>query len=144
MMKKYFAYGSNTNLKQMAFRCPTAKLVDIGILKGYRMYFNGVATIEPAEGGAMGAIWDIDEESERALDRYEGYPRLYRKETVTVETERFGPIECMVYIMNGGIPEEPSERYYETIRRGYDEVGIPWAFLARAMNYTHDKLNKIQ
>jgi hypothetical protein len=48
----YIAYGSNLNLPQMAFRCPTAEVVGAGEVKGYEMLFRGgrrgaVATIEP-------------------------------------------------------------------------------------------------
>ena len=33
--KLYFAYGSNMNLNQMAFRCPDAEVVDTVRLEGY-------------------------------------------------------------------------------------------------------------
>ena len=56
--KLYFAYGSNMNLNQMAFRCPDAEVVESVRLEGYRLAFrtngggNGVATILPEE-----AMW---------------------------------------------------------------------------------------
>lgn len=31
---KYFAYGSNMDLEQMAWRCPQARVVGPGFLKG--------------------------------------------------------------------------------------------------------------
>ena len=42
-MKKrlYVAYGSNLNLKQMSYRCPTAKVYGKGKLKRYRFLFSG-------------------------------------------------------------------------------------------------------
>ena len=48
----YIAYGSNLNLEQMAFRCPTAKVVGKSELKDYELLFRGgrrgaVATVEP-------------------------------------------------------------------------------------------------
>ena len=39
--KKYIAYGSNLNLEQMAFRCPTAKVVGKSELKDYELLFRG-------------------------------------------------------------------------------------------------------
>ena len=42
--KLYVAYGSNLNLEQMARRCPTAKVVGIGVLKDYQLTFRRVAT----------------------------------------------------------------------------------------------------
>ena len=51
----YIAYGSNLNLEQMAFRCPTAKVVGKSELKDYELLFRGgrrgaVATVEPKQG----------------------------------------------------------------------------------------------
>ena len=51
----YIAYGSNLNLEQMAFRCPTAKVVGKSELKDYELLFRGgrrgaVATVEPKAG----------------------------------------------------------------------------------------------
>ena len=51
--KLYFAYGSNMDLNQMAFRCPDAQALETVRLEGYRLAFRsnggnrGVATILP-------------------------------------------------------------------------------------------------
>ena len=50
MEKLYVAYGSNMNKMQMGQRCPNAKALGKGILKGYTLEFrgrkgSGVATI---------------------------------------------------------------------------------------------------
>ena len=37
----YIAYGSNLNLLQMAFRCPTAEIAGKSELKGYELLFRG-------------------------------------------------------------------------------------------------------
>ena len=37
----YFAYGSNMNLDQMAYRCPAASVVEPVYLEGYRLTFCG-------------------------------------------------------------------------------------------------------
>ena len=56
----YFAYGSNMNLDQMAYRCPAASVVEPVHLEGYRLTFcgrgkgSGVATILPEEGSRVG------------------------------------------------------------------------------------------
>ncbi|MEG3071784.1 MAG: gamma-glutamylcyclotransferase family protein [Candidatus Syntrophopropionicum ammoniitolerans] len=49
------AYGSNLNLGQMAYRCPTAKVYGKGMLLDYQLLFKGrednaYATIEPKRG----------------------------------------------------------------------------------------------
>lgn len=47
--KIYGAYGSNINLRQMAYRCPNAKVIGQGILNDYELTFRrgGYANIEP-------------------------------------------------------------------------------------------------
>ena len=97
--KLYFAYGSNINLKQMAYRCPDAHMVSPIILENYELLFrgntrgNGVATIAPKEGGQVhGLLWRITPACEQSLDLYEGYPRLYEKEQVTVRDSERKPV----------------------------------------------------
>ena len=77
----YFAYGSNMNLDQMAYRCPAASVVEPVQLEGYRLTFcgrgkgSGVATILPEEGSYVdGVLWRISERDEQHLDHYEGFP----------------------------------------------------------------------
>ena len=96
----YIAYGSNLNLRQMSYRCPTAKVVGTAVLRNWRLLFCGVATIERYKGGEVPVlVWDIQPKDERALDIYEGYPQLYRKETVRV-TLNGKQVKAMIYIMN--------------------------------------------
>ena len=87
----YFAYGSNINLDQMDRRCPNAQVVGPVVLENYKLLFRsntrnaGVATIRPHKGRKVhGLLWKITPECEKSLDIYEGYPRLYEKEDVTV------------------------------------------------------------
>ena len=86
----YLAYGSNLNLEQMAHRCPTAKPIGTTVLKDYQLLFRGehggsVATVEPFKGKNVPCLlWEITPADEAALDRYEGFPFLYRKEKVKV------------------------------------------------------------
>ena len=86
----YFAYGSNMNLDQMAYRCPAAEAVCTAKLEGYELFFagrpgNGVASIRPKQGGTVvGVLWKLTEACEKSLDHYEGFPALYGKETVRV------------------------------------------------------------
>ena len=70
-------------------------------------------------------IWWIQPGDEAALDRYEGFPFLYRKETLrlTVNGRR---VYAMVYIMNeAGHPYGiPSASYFDTIREGYTSANF--------------------
>jgi len=128
--KFYLAYGSNLNLEQMKHRCPYAIPLGVSDLSGYRLLFRGcndsaVATVEPYSAGTVPVlIWEITPRDEESLDRYEGWPYLYRKETVTV-TLGGKPIEAMVYIMNEGRPLGlPSEYYLDVILEGYESAGF--------------------
>ena len=135
--KKYVAYGSNLNVCQMARRCPNATVFGIGKIKDYQLTFRGVATIVPEQGREVPvAVWEIDERDEKSLDIYDGYPSFYRKETIAVEMENGETIDGMVYIMNSGIPHQPSQTYYEVIKQGYHDVGLDTKYLDEALKDT--------
>lgn len=127
--KTYAAYGSNMNLGQMALRCPTAKVIGKGYVEGYELLFRGswnmaVATIEKKKGSRVPIVlWEIEPSDETELDRYEGYPFLYKKEDIKVKTEK-GTVEAMAYIMNGGRSiGVPCLSYLNTIAAGYEAAG---------------------
>ena len=134
----YLAYGSNLNLRQMRHRCPYAIPIGVATLADYRLLFRGghhsaVATIEPYMGGNVPVLlWEITPRDEEALDRYEGWPHLYRKEMITVELNG-EPVEAMVYIMNGGDLGQPSSYYLNAITEGYVSAGFDTAVLDEAL-----------
>ena len=143
--KIYAAYGSNMNLAQMADRCPAAKVLDIGYLKDYELVFRGgwniaVATIEKKKGSRVPVVlWTIEPADEAALDRYEGHPFLYRKETIDVQTDG-GAIKAMVYVMNEGrAAGSPSRYYLDIIAQGYEEAGLPKEALYESAFKTKEK-----
>lgn len=135
----YIAYGSNLNLEQMKHRCPTAEVVGKSTLHGWRLRFRGgahsaVATIEQDKDFSVPVlVWQIQPGDELALDRYEGFPFLYRKEMLhlTVDGKK---VSAMVYIMNeAGHPYGmPSVGYYDTIFQGYQSAGFDAEILRQA------------
>lgn len=139
MSKLYLAYGSNLNKAQMRMRCPDAIAIGTTEIKDYRLLFRGhplaaVATIEKEKGSSVPvALWSISEADERALDRYEGFPRLYIKKMLTVP---FGGrnVKAMAYVMTDGRPlGRPSAAYLGTIRQGYADFKITYQYeLTRA------------
>jgi gamma-glutamylcyclotransferase (GGCT)/AIG2-like uncharacterized protein YtfP len=135
----YIAYGSNLNLPQMAFRCPTAKVVGASEIKDFELLFRGgrhgaVATVEPLKDSSVPVLlWKLKDRDLQALDRYEGYPHLYRKEILPVELKGKA-VPAMVYIMNDGHPfGAPSDYYLNTILEGYRSAGFDTDFLDRAV-----------
>ena len=124
----YFAYGSNLNVGQMAVRCPMAQLVCRAVLEGYELAFRcGVLTILPKAGGRIdGILWKVNDRDERALDRYEGYPHLYTKELLPVQTDS-GPQTVVAYVMTAPYCEKaqpPSPAYLQTVLTGYRLAGF--------------------
>ena len=133
MMEKslYFAYGSNINLDQMRYRCPDATVYGQAVLDNFDLRFrgSGVATVEPKEGACVyGLLWELTDKCEASLDRYEGYPRLYIKQTLEVRTFDGQRVPVMAYIMNPELhlkPSLPPRDYYLGIKTGYEQNGLP-------------------
>ena len=135
--KYYLAYGSNLDVRQMAWRCPNASVVGTAVLKDWKLLFRGsktgaYLTIEPEVGSEVPvAVWEITEADERSLDRYEGFPDFYYKQSLQVDAHLFKPwgkdatIEAMVYIMHEDRPlGVPSRFYVEICAGGYDTFGF--------------------
>jgi len=132
----YIAYGSNLNMEQMDFRCPTAVPVGSGSIRGYQLNFRGsktgsYLTIDPCEGGEVPVgIWKIENEDLDSLDQYEGYPRFYDRKVIEVDctgfkTKRKRKVKAYVYIMTGNRPiGVPSTRYLNTCFVGCCEFGL--------------------
>lgn len=139
-MKYYLAYGSNLNKEQMARRCPDAKPVCSWTMIGFQLVFRrGFLTIEPKIGAEVPCgVWEISDQDEKNLDRYEGFPRFYRKEHFLVEVpdpeELTGKlVTALAYVMNDGFPlEVPSDHYFYTVMFGYRDFGLDRAPLIEA------------
>lgn len=135
----YVAYGSNLNLKQMKYRCPTAKLYGTGEIKDYELQFKGhpnsaFATIAPKEGASVPvAVWEIQPRDELSLDRYEGYPSHYFKQDVPIQLDG-EEVNAMVYIMNLKMKFGlPSPSYYHTVYEGYNDCELDTDILDKAV-----------
>ena len=145
----YFAYGSNINLNQMAVRCPDAQVVEPAVLEGYELLFRGngssfgVATIAPKEGSQVqGLLWKITPYCEMSLDIYEGYPRLYEKQSITLHTKSGKQVQAMVYVMTREkerLPTMPTRSYYTGIQEGFRQNGLSERSLKAALsNLIHE------
>lgn len=126
----YFAYGSNMNVRQMAYRCPDADPVGYMYLDHWRLVFRGVADIVPdGKARCPGGVWVISEEDERKLDLYEGVRSgLYRKVYLPIEAFRWQGFEykwMLVYVMNSTGIFPPSQYYLDGIVEGYRDFHMP-------------------
>lgn len=140
-MKKrlYVAYGSNLNMRQMKYRCPTAELYATGTIEDHELQFKGhpgsaFATIAPKLGATVPvAVWEIQPEDEQALDRYEGYPSHYFKQDIPMKIDS-EEVTAMVYIMNPRMQFGlPSPSYYQTVYEGYKDCELDMDVLEQAV-----------
>ena len=153
MAKRYYiAYGSNLNTEQMRFRCPDARVVGVSEIPDYRLLFKGsqtgaYLTIEPCRGHSVPvAVWEVTANDELSLDRYEGYPRFYYKDEMTlpvisIDGSRVRDLQVFVYIMHEdrriGIPT----RYYlDTCLEGYRTFGFDEEHLSDALNLSMEEV----
>lgn len=144
--KYYLAYGSNLNLEQMKYRCPSAKVVGKTKVKDYRLAFKGVydgyafLTIEEAVGEDVDvAVYAITCFDEKKLDCYEGYPNSYSKKMLKVCING-KEIEAMIYIMNPRFGYHlPSLRYFTTCYIGFDNFAFNKNSLMNALRYSKEK-----
>lgn len=123
---KYIAYGSNMSIEQMAFRCPDAYVVGIGYLEGWRLEFYLHATVEPVkrDGRVPVVVWEISDNDEKNLDRYEGVPSYYTKDRATVTLMDGEKVEGLIYLMRKYRDLPPSSGYVKGIADAYRRFGF--------------------
>ena len=99
--------------------------------------------MEPKEGASVPILlWKIEALDEAALDRYEGWPHLYRKEMMDVELEGKS-VSAMVYVMNDvRFLGMPLESYYKVIEEGYQTAGFDTAVLEHALARTEEMMEQ--
>ena len=99
----YFAYGSNMDEEQMAYRCPGASVVGLCTLEDMKFVLDsaGVASIIPYKGcHVTGMVWRVAKRDVVSLDRYEGISYgCYRKEYIKVSVNG-QQREALVYLSN--------------------------------------------
>jgi len=89
-------------------------------------------------------IWSVGPKDEIALDRYEGYPRFYDKESVELEVDGES-VSAFVYVMTEGhLLGIPSDFYLKTIEEGYQAAGFDTEILERAVEYTKERMESEQ
>lgn len=152
MLKKYYlAYGSNLNLNQMRYRCPSAKPIGKINLKNYKLVYKGSAddyaylTIEECEGYYVPlGLFEISIFDIFSLDAYEGYPELYSKYYIPVKMNGKTK-KALIYVMNECFHYHlPSQQYIETCKEGYNDFRFNQSILDRALIDTFDNLPKVK
>ena len=131
----YGAYGANLNMANMEVRCPQAKPILGFNLVGYRLVFNGVADIiKDKDTKVPIGLWKITKECEKSLDRYEGYPHLYKKIRLKIDDPGFKGQKVMFYVMRRKGVALPPASYFNTIAQGYDDFALDKDYLNWAVH----------
>ena len=139
MPRLYFAYGSNLSKEQMRDRCPGARPVQAFVLNGYELTLRGVANIEEFEGSqVVGALYDLTQDDEAELDKYESFPTLYKKVEFETETD-LGRQTVMFYQLVKPEYRRCRDGYIPTIRRGFADWGLPIETLEAAIEASEER-----
>ena len=129
----YFAYGSNLNHFQMKRRCKDSIFIKNINLKDFKLTFRSkyrAADIEFKKNSLVpGGLFEISKSDEKKLDTYEDYPILYKKYYFTYYGKK-----VMTYTMTKKtLFTYPTERYLNTIKRGYKDCKLDKKFLEQAL-----------
>ncbi|KAF9014082.1 Butirosin biosynthesis, BtrG-like protein [Cyathus striatus] len=138
----YFGYGSNIWLDQMNRRCPESKFIGIAVLQDWKWIINGrgYANIIPTPGDIVyGSVYELSPSDESSLDRYEGVPKYYGKQTLSVNfTSTTGEekvVDTLVYVdEHDVVPGEPKAEYIDRMNWAIVDgvkCGIPRAYIQK-------------
>lgn len=132
-MKKYFAYGSCTNLESFKDTLQKAScnnrfaISGVGRLDNYRLAFtrkkqNGTGALDliPSDGDyVLGVVYEIPNEAESELDRREGHPDCYKKTNILVKMGDV-MVDVFTYVVVDKVLSEvcPSDCYFKTVYEG--------------------------
>lgn len=137
MSKKYFAYGSCTNVDSFKETMRNAGCEDrfhicgVGILNGYRLAFTRYSSkwgggvldiIESPEDYVLGVVYEIPERAIPAIDAREGAPNCYRRiDDIKVELG-FEKVEVFTYMVIQKQMEEipPTVEYFNVVYKGME------------------------
>lgn len=131
----YFAYGSNMHHEQMRERCPDAHFLGCARLDGYVFVYDGngptregaVANITPSTGSYVeGGLWEIRSTDLLELDRYEDFPRAYKRLGDFSVTNKAGRKYdgVIIYFRTGQAVGNPSAGYREVVLQGAGDCGL--------------------
>lgn len=139
----YFSYGTNMDYYQLYRRCPNAHFLMRASLKDHGLAFprtasawgdTGVAGFRPEKGSeVLGVIYFMPYGDFARLDGFEGHPRCYSRQDVTVETD-FGMIKAETYVAEEqGDFFPPSRKYMEQMTAGARLFNLDPVYIQRLL-----------
>jgi gamma-glutamylcyclotransferase (GGCT)/AIG2-like uncharacterized protein YtfP len=130
------AYGMNSNVKQMAYRCPSAISLGRVDISDHRLVFRGCADVVYSPGDTVQCVlWDITKECEIALDQLEGYPEFYSKKFLPIEFMGHKTEAMIYYMVTQYYPSHPSTSYQNMLEEGYTDHGLDLSQIYQAEGF---------
>lgn len=135
----YFAYGSNLWPPHLVGRCPTARHVGAGVVKGWAAVYDKPGSDGTAKmnlrrlSGAetLGVVYRLDDDDRPALDAAEPG---YRAFEVEVAMGGGQPVTALTYVWEAaGTDAAPSVWYVDTVVTGAKHHGLDNSYIARAL-----------
>lgn len=133
-MKRYFAYGSNMDSKQMNQRCPENRLIGKAFLPGYRWIITsrGYASVLPSQQDAVeGVLFEISEMDEARLDNCEGVDQgSYIKQMARILFN--GDVfRALIYIDPEEAEGSPRDEYIRRINQAVRDAALSEQYVKR-------------
>jgi gamma-glutamylcyclotransferase (GGCT)/AIG2-like uncharacterized protein YtfP len=122
----YFAYGHNTNTKEMLKRIPEATFVGAATLPNYQLTFHKFAGVEKKSGSKVeGVVWLMPKNTIPKLDYVEGLGINYKKTMHRVHNSDGATISAFVYEQLTKPMVMPPKHYVQWLKKGYVEHRLP-------------------
>jgi gamma-glutamylcyclotransferase (GGCT)/AIG2-like uncharacterized protein YtfP len=148
-MDLYFAYGSNMNFKQMAYRCPGARILCKAFLPDWKYFINGngYAGVEQSKGDVVyGGLWELQPAHWKELDLYEAVDQGFYKKVkvrVFIETEsRTKESLVYLYLSNNYEYGTPSEEYQSIVLQGARDLDLMPGYLQALAKWGDNRQKK--
>ena len=126
MSELYFAYGHNTNTKEMLKRIPEAIFVGAAELPNYELAFHRFAGVEKKAGAKVkGVVWLLPSDTVPKLDYVEGLGIDYNKKVHDVFPSSGTRLRAFVYEQMTKPLVLPPKHYVRWLKKGYEEHGLP-------------------
>ena len=99
-----FVYGTLKRGKRANFLLSRGKFVGDGVVKGYEMYIvRDYPGIVKGKGKVRGEVYEVDAETLKKLDEYEGVPLYYERIEDIVELEKGRKVKAYLYLYKGDV-----------------------------------------
>lgn len=136
----YFGYCTLLDVNGMHKYCPTAELMGIGRVQGYKMSFatysaegkGGCSLMEESGHEVLGVLFEVTPEEMADLDKASGVDKGWYKQINVVATDEQGrSVAAVTYVIPEPLgPYHPSPKYVQPILTGARAFRFPKPYIA--------------